>query len=117
MARPIKVITASEEVRAELEWRSKAPKCAYRDRFRARIVLARLDGMGIKDVAGRVNASTPVVSKWSSRFERFGLEGLKDKTGRGRKPSIPAAISIRPQKRWFCAAMRRANARRSSELS
>ena len=117
MARPIKVITASEEVRAELEWRSKAPKCAYRDRLRARIVLARLDGMGIKDVAGRVNASTPVVSKWSSRFERFGLEGLKDKTGRGRKPSIPAAkiervitgVTRPPEgrKRWSVRSMGR----------
>lgn len=33
----------------------------------------------------------PTVSTWSSRFERYGLDGLKDKTGRGRKPSIPAA--------------------------
>jgi transposase len=29
------------------------------------------------------------VSKWSGRFEAAGLDGLDDKSGRGRKPSIP----------------------------
>jgi transposase len=44
-----------------------------------------------EDVAERMNASMPVISKWSSRFERQGLDGLEDKPGRGRKTSIPAA--------------------------
>jgi len=91
MARPIKVLSASEDMRAELERRAKALTGAYRDRFRAQIILLRLEGLKIEDVAGRMNTSMPTVSMWSSRFERFGLDGLKDKTGRGRKPSIPAA--------------------------
>jgi transposase len=91
MARPIKVMTASNDVRRELERRAKASTSAHRDRFRAQIVLLRLDGLKIEDVAGRMDTSMPTVSMWSSRFERFGLDGLKDKTGRGRKPSIPAA--------------------------
>lgn len=89
MARPIKVLTASEEVRAELERRAKASTSAHRDRLRAKIVLLRLAGLRIEDVAERMGTSMPTVSVWSSRFERFGLDGLKDKTGRGRKPSIP----------------------------
>ena len=60
------------------------------ERFRAQILL-RLEGLKIEDVAGRMGTSMPTVLAWSSRFERFGLDGLKDKTGRGRKPSIPAA--------------------------
>ena len=91
MARPIKVLTASEDVRAELERRAKASTSAHRDRFRSKIILLRLDGLRIEDVAGRMNTSMPTVSIWSNRFERFGLDGLKDKMGRGRKPSIPAA--------------------------
>ena len=90
MARPIKVVAASAEVRAELERRAKAPTRAHRDRFRAHIILLRLDGLRIADVAERMGTSMPTVSIWSSRFERSGLDGLKDKTGRGRKPSIPA---------------------------
>ena len=42
-------------------------------------------------MAERMDTSMPTVSMWSNRFERFGLDGLKDKKGRGRKPSIPAA--------------------------
>jgi len=91
MARPIKVTSASGDVRTELVRRAKASTSAHRDRFRAQIILLRLDGLRIEDVAGRMDTSMPTVSMWSSRFERFGLDGLKDKTGRGRKPSIPAA--------------------------
>ena len=90
MARPIKVIIASEDVRAELQRRAKASTSAHRDRFRSKIILLRLGGLRIEDVAGRMNTSMPTMPMWSNRFERFGLDGLKDKTGRGRKPSIPA---------------------------
>jgi transposase len=88
MARPIKVLTADEHVRAELERRAKASTSAHRDRWRAKIILLRLDGLKIEDVATRMGTSMPTISTWSSRFEKFGLDGLKDKAGRGRKPWI-----------------------------
>ena len=90
MARPIKVLMASAESLAELQRRAAASTSAHRDRFRARIVLLRLDGLKIADVAERMGASMPTVSMWSSRFEAQGLDGLKDREGRGRKPSISA---------------------------
>ena len=56
----------------------------------------------------------PTVSTWSGRFEAHGLDGLNDKAGRGRKPSIPrkkiecvVAEVTRPpknRKRWSVAA-------------
>jgi len=88
MARPIKVLTADEDVRAELERRAKASTRAHRDRWRAKIILLRLDGLKIEDVATRMGTSMPTISTWSSRFEKFGLDGLKDKVGGGRKPWI-----------------------------
>jgi transposase len=88
MARPVKVITASAEVRAELQRRAKAPS-AHRDRFRANIILRRLEGLKIESVAKQLKTSMPTVSTWSGRFEAHGLDGLNDKAGRGRKPSIP----------------------------
>ena len=91
MARPIKVLWASEEVRSELRRRANGRSTEHRDRFRAKIILLRLDGMKIKDVAARMSTSMRTVSIWSSRFEQAGLEGLADKGGRGRKPSLPAA--------------------------
>jgi transposase len=89
MARPVKVITASAEVRAELHRRAKAPTSAHRDRFRANIILLRLEGLKIESVAKQLKTSMPTVSTWSGRFEAHGLDGLNDKAGRGRKPSIP----------------------------
>lgn len=49
MARPIKVVEASADVRAELERRAKAATSAHRDRFRADIILLRLGGPGYRD--------------------------------------------------------------------
>ena len=53
MARPIKVLLASEEVRAELRRRANGRSTEHSDRFRAKIILLRLDGMKIEDVAVR----------------------------------------------------------------
>jgi transposase len=91
MARPIKVLVATEAVRVELRRRVKASTSAQRDRFRAEIILLRLDGLKEADVAARLATSVPTVSTWSHRFEKAGLAGLQDRAGRGRKPSIPAA--------------------------
>ena len=91
MARPIKVLSASEEVRAELKRRANGRATEHRDRFRAKIILLRLDGVKIEDVAARLKTSMRTVSIWSSRFEKAGLDGLADKGGQGRKPSLPAA--------------------------
>jgi len=89
MARPIKVLCASEEVRSELRRRANGRSREHRERFRAKIILLRLDGVRIEDVAARMSTSTRTVSIWSSRFEKAGLEGLVDKGGQGRKPSLP----------------------------
>ena len=62
MARPIKVITADAETRAELQRRANAPTSAHRDRFRARIILLRLEGLKIELVAEQMNTSMPTVS-------------------------------------------------------
>src|SRR4029077_9109698 len=117
MARPIKVITAGAEIRAELQRRANAPTSAHRDRFRAKIILLRLEGLKIATVAKRLKTSMPTVSTWSARFEAHGLDGLNDKSGRGRKPSITekkiervVTDATRPpknRKRWSVRSMGR----------
>ena len=49
------------------------------------------DGLGVEAVAERLNTTPKRVSVWSVRFAASGLDGLADKPGRGRKPSIPGA--------------------------
>jgi len=90
MARPIKVLEATEAVCRELRRRVRAPTSAQRDRFRAEIILRRLDGLKEADVAAHLATSVPTVSTWSHRFAHAGLDVLADKAGRGRKVSIPA---------------------------
>ena len=91
MARPIKVLAASKEVRAELRRRANGRSTEHRDGFRAEIILLRLDRMKIEDVAAHMNTSMRTVSIWSSRFEKAGLDGLADRGGQGRKPFLPEA--------------------------
>jgi len=117
MARPIKKLVASPEDGAELRRRSRAATTTQRDKLRADIVLLRVDGLKIEDVAGRLGVSAPTVSKWSSRFEASGLAGLEDKKGRGRKPSIAekkverviteATRPPKPRTRWSVRSMAR----------
>jgi transposase len=91
MARPIKVLCASEDVKTELRRRANGRSNEHRKRFRAEIILLRLQGVKIEDVATRLNTSLRTVSIWSSRFEAAGLAGLDDKAGQGRGPSLPEA--------------------------
>jgi transposase len=115
MARPVSRIELTESERQELRRRVKAPTVSKRDSLRAAIVLRRAGGIGQVEVAGELGVSAACVNKWSQRFERQGLEGLRDKKGRGRRPSIPAekveqviARATRPKKprtRWTVRTM------------
>ena len=117
MARPVSSIEITEPERQELRRRVKAPSVSQRDSLRAAIVLHRVEGIGQVRVAERLGVSVACVNKWSQRFEREGLEGLKDRRGRGRPPSIPArkveqviTRATRPRKprtRWSVRTMAR----------
>jgi len=63
---------------------------SQRDGLRARIVLRRAEGSREAEVAAALGVSINTVSTWSRRFEQQGLEGLRDRPGRGRKPWLPS---------------------------
>lgn len=117
MARPIKRIAAEVDVVKELRRRSRATTSTVRERERADIVLARLDGLSVTAAAGKLGTTPKRVSTWSKRFEREGLAGLDDRPGRGRRPSIPEAKVARviteatrppkPRTRWSLRTMAR----------
>ena len=90
MARPIVVLELSAGESAELQRRLRATTTSKRDHVRAEIVWLRAQGVKETEVASRLGISLPSVSKWSRRFAQFGMEGLKDQPGRGRKASLPA---------------------------
>ena len=90
MARPVSQLDVTVDEKIELQRRFRASTTPQRESLRARIILQRVKGKKEEDVAAELGVSMTCVSKWSSRFEAFGLEGLADKPGRGRKPSLPA---------------------------
>jgi transposase len=118
MARPISIVSLTPEEENELKQRSRASTCSRRDCLRAEIVLLRAKGVREIDVAKQLAVSLPCVSKWSKRFEHQGLDGLTDKAGRGRKPSLPLekveqviSQATRPPKgcsRWSVRTMAKA---------
>ncbi len=57
--------------------------------MRAKIILLRAKGLNEAAVARDLHLSITSVSKWSRRFEQAGLDGLREKGGRGRKPWLP----------------------------
>ncbi len=89
MTRPIKKLHAEPDVVRELRRRATAPTSTVRERDRAEIILLRIEGVGVDAVDGKLGTTSKRVSMWARRFELHGLDGLKDKAGRGRKPSIP----------------------------
>lgn len=117
MGRPVSILEITDAEREELERRVSAPTVSKRDSLRASIVLRRVEGIKQAQVAEELGVSVNCVNKWSQRFERGGLEGLMDRKGRGRRPSIPArkvekvitraTQPPKPRKRWSVRTMAR----------
>ena len=89
MGRPIKSLEVSPPQHKELERIVSASTSAQRMVRRARIILLRAGGRSQTDTAEAVGVNRSVVVHWEHRFAGFGLAGLEDTPGRGRKPSIP----------------------------
>lgn len=89
MGRPVSQVDVTLDERIELRNRVRAATTPQRDSLRARIILLRARGVKEGEAARQLGVSVTCVSKWSSRFETLGLEGLRDAPGRGRKPSLP----------------------------
>jgi transposase len=105
-------LTAAE--RTMLNKRAGGAKTAYRDRLRARIVLAAARGRDNARIAADLQVTADTVRKWRGRFAARGLDGLRDlpRSGRPRRISeltraavvalacqLPAATGI-PLSRW-----------------
>ena len=105
-------LTAGE--RTILKKRARGAKTAYRDRLRARIVMAAARGWDNARIAADLRVAVDTVRKWRGRFAARGLDGLADlpRSGRPRRISeltraavvalacqLPAATGV-PLSRW-----------------
>lgn len=62
---------------------------------RARIILSRLDGKEIQQVARELRVSIPTVTKWSKRFALWGVRGLRDEPRSGKPVTYDAGYRDR----------------------
>lgn len=70
------LLQVTREQREELEGWAQSRTLTAGDVFRARLILALVDGMSYREIERKLGASAPTVSKWKSRFEQEGMEGL-----------------------------------------
>lgn len=82
-------IRLSGDERRELERRARKYTLAYRDVFRANVVLMAAQGLENEEIASRLNAPREVVSKWRKRFFEERLQGLDERSRRGRPSVFP----------------------------
>jgi transcriptional regulator with XRE-family HTH domain len=90
MARPIRSLSLDPAQLRELQTMIKRPKASQREVRRARIILARAEGLSQQQTADLVGVNRPVVAKWESRFVKYGLSGLAEARRSDRKPEISA---------------------------
>jgi transposase len=86
MGRFIKV-ELSDEQRAALE---KGYRHDSRHSFRVRcqMVLLKSQGRKSKEIAGVLGCCEVAVNNWLKRYKQAGIEGLRTKAGRGRRPIL-----------------------------
>lgn len=84
MAAHPKRIEIRTEERPTLERWANARATERRLVDRARIVLLAAEGRPAREIAARVGCSLPTVKMWRARYERDGLEGLRDRPKTGR---------------------------------
>jgi transposase len=93
-----KRIEVSAEDRRELERIVRAASSEVRMVERARIVLAASEGLTTEQIAARVGCGERMVKKWRPRYERRGIEGLRD------APRSGAPLTHGPQTRALLIA-------------
>ena len=87
---PYQIVLSGEE-EAVLAARARSARGPYRDRLRARIVLAAAVGQANAAIAAQMRVCTDTVRKWRSRFAAGRLAGLTDAPRSGRPPVFTAA--------------------------
>jgi len=118
MGRRVKQIKVDEEQYQTLKMWERSGKTEQRLAQRARIILLSSQGKTLKEIAKEVGLSWQNCLKWRARFQGEGIEGLKDKAGRGRptvieperKVAVIALACTRPpdgNTTWSCRKLAR----------
>lgn len=86
MAGVARRVAPTDEQRSKLEFMARRPSEQRRYAERAQVVLFAADGVDNQTISARLGIPVNRVSRWRSRFADAGIEGLRDRAGRGPKP-------------------------------
>lgn len=81
-------LTDSEKHDLEIAYKTGDSHC-YRSRCKA--ILLKSQGKSANEIASILDVSIPSVFNWIKRYGDEGINGLKTRTGRGRKPIIDSS--------------------------
>lgn len=82
-----KIELTNEEYDTLTMW-VKSGKTEQRLALRAKVILESAKGLPLREIAEKTGLAWNSCQKWRKRFRDFGIEGLKDKPGRGRPGTI-----------------------------
>lgn len=97
-------VELSDSQRSELDRWLRSTRLAAGLARRARVVLLVAEGQHFSQAARTCGLTIRNARKWVRRYLDQGLEGLKDKTGRGRKPVFSPRGSDSPRQDRLRAA-------------
>ena len=84
MGRKSKKIGLTEEQRLELEKGYKSSDSAFFSR-RCHMVLLKSQGRTSEEIGSIVGTTIQPINRWVKRYLAYGIEGLRNKPGQGRK--------------------------------
>lgn len=93
---PYTINLTQDELR-RLEEMARKYTAPYYQVIRARIILLASEGLQNKEIAQRLDTPRQVVSKWRKRFFHERLDGLEDRTRRGRPRAFSPSDGDRGQ--------------------
>jgi transposase len=85
----IKMVELSPAQRSALE-KGYREGSSHAFRVRCQMILLKSEQRTSAEIAGILNCCEMVVNNWVKRYEAEGVEGLRTKPGRGRKPILDA---------------------------
>lgn len=83
-------VELNEEQETTLKMWSASGKTEQRMALRAKVILFAAERLSLKSIEAKTGLNWQSCLKWRKRFLSQGLEGLKDKAGRGRPQTISA---------------------------
>ena len=89
----IKTVKLTQAQRAALE---KGYRAGHSHAFRVRcqMILLKSERRTASEIASVLGCCEVVVNSWLKRYEQEGIEGLRTKPGRGRKPILDAKADL-----------------------